>query len=67
MDYNTVDSGKPGYYVTGGEAVPVTWTKESETDITRFYDASGAELTINTGKTYIALVPEDTWSEVQIG
>ena len=67
MDYNTVDTGKAGYYLTGGEAIPVTWTKESETDITRFYDASGAELTINTGKTYIALVPEDTWSEVRIG
>ena len=32
----------------------------------RYYDASGSEIQINTGKTYIALVPGDTWYEVGI-
>ena len=66
MEYNVVDSGKHGYYLTGGEAIPVTWTKSSETDITRFYDEQGTEITINTGKTYIGLIPDDTWNEVAI-
>lgn len=66
MNYLLVESGRPGYYLTNGEAVPITWTKNSETDLTRYYDLAGNELTINTGKTYIALVPDDTWGEVTI-
>ena len=66
MKYNVVDFNKPGYYITNGEAIPITWTKSDETDLTRYYDANGQEITVNTGKTYIALVPEDTWNEVGI-
>ena len=66
MNYRVVDRAKPGYYITNGEAVPVTWTKEEETGITRFYDGAGNEITINTGKTYIALVPDDSWSDLTI-
>lgn len=66
MKYNVVDYNKPGYYITNGEAIPITWTKSDEQDLTRYYDANGQEITINTGKTYIALVPEDTWNEVGI-
>ena len=66
MNYHVVDSGKAGYYLTNGKGIPVTWTKESETDLTRFYDPKGREITINTGKTYISLVPDDTWADVAI-
>jgi hypothetical protein len=66
MEYNVVDANRPAYYITNGEAIPVTWTKSSETDITRFYDGGGNEIPINTGKTYIALIPDDTWNEVGI-
>ena len=67
MNYILVENGRPGYYITNGEAVPITWTKSGETDLTRYYHMSGKEITMNTGKTYIALVPDDTWSEVSIG
>jgi hypothetical protein len=66
MNYYVVDSGKPGYYITNGEAIPITWTKNDDTDITRYFDGNGNEIQINTGKTYIALVPDDTWNEVGI-
>ena len=46
-----------GYYVTNGKAIPVTWEKKSMTEPTRYYDANGAEISLNTGKTYVALVP----------
>jgi len=63
--YNYLDADEAGYYLTNGECIEITWTKSSETDITRYYDKDGNELQINTGKTYIALVPSDTWDEVE--
>ena len=62
--YNCIGSGHYGWYITNGVAKDITWVKTSETDVTRFYDENGEELQINTGKTYIALVPEDTWDKV---
>lgn len=55
-----------GYYVTNGKAIPVTWLKPSATEPTRYYDANGEEIKINTGKTYVALVPDDNWSDLEI-
>ncbi len=62
--YNCIDSGQYAWYITNGVAKDVTWVKPSETEVTRFYDENGDELEINTGKTYIALVPDDTWEKV---
>lgn len=66
MIFNCIDQGKKGYYITNGKAIAVTWTKKSDTDQTRYYDADGNEITINTGKTYVALVPDDNWSDLSI-
>lgn len=66
MGFHTVDSGRSGYYITNGKAIPVTWEKGSELDITRYYDKDGNEITLNTGKTYIAFVPYDNWSQLVI-
>ena len=62
--YNCIDSGKNAWYLTNGVAKDITWVKSSETDVTRFYDENGEELEINTGKTYIGLIPDDTWDKV---
>jgi hypothetical protein len=62
--YNCIGSGEYAWYLTNGVAKDCTWVKSSETDVTRFYDENGEELMINTGKTYIALVPADTWDKV---
>ena len=65
--YNVIDSGKEGYYCTNGRCVPITWSKGGEDNsITKYYDMSGNELNINTGKTYITLVPSDSWDQVVI-
>ena len=66
MIFNCIDQGKTGYYITNGKAIQVTWTKTSDTDPTRYYDKDGNEITINTGKTYVAFVPDDNWSELSI-
>ena len=66
MIFNCIDQGKAGYYITNGKSIQVTWTKLSDTDPTRYYDKDGNEITINTGKTYVAFVPDDNWSELSI-
>ena len=62
--YNCIGSGEYAWYLTNGVAKDITWVKSSETDVTRFYDETGEELMINTGKTYIGLIPADTWDKV---
>lgn len=65
--YNAIDSGRDGYYITEGKAIEITWSKTSENGITHYYDKStGEEIEINTGKTYITLIPSDSWSNVVI-
>ena len=65
MNYLLQQKNYGGFYLTRGHGIPVTWSKTSETGITRFYDASGQEITVNSGKTYIGIVPADTWGEVE--
>lgn len=66
--YNAIDSsGRDGYYITEGKAIKITWKKPSETAVTKFYDKkTGEEIEINTGKTYISLIPSDTWNNVVV-
>ena len=62
----TRPGGMHGYYITDGKAIPVTWTKPDECTKTQFYDANGNEIVVNTGKTYIAIVPSDVWDDLVI-
>ena len=64
--YNVLASDWDGYYVTNGKAVPIKWTKESEKGITHFYTLDGEEITLNKGKTYVGLIPDDYWDEVKL-
>lgn len=64
--YTDASNGS-GYYITNGEAVPITWYKAADTDITVFKNKqTGEEITLNTGKTYIAIVPSDYWDQLVI-
>lgn len=64
MGFYVIDEGRSGYYITGGEAIPITWKKTNDMEPTRYYDADGNEITINTGKTYIALIGHDQWDNL---
>lgn len=67
MIYNVMDVGRSGYYITNGKAIEVIWAKTGENTPTVYFDKlTGEQLQINTGKTYIALVPSDTWANVTI-
>lgn len=65
--YNLMDGASgEGYYISEGYGIPITWSKEAEDAPTVYYNkATGKELKLNTGRTYIALVPSDDWDNVE--
>lgn len=64
--YNCIAASQPGFYITNGKGKDIGWSKLGETDITQYFDSDNNEIKINTGKTYICLVPSDTWDDVVI-
>ena len=46
-----------GYYITDGYAVPITWEKTSHSGQTVYKYASGEEITVNDGNTFIQIYP----------
>lgn len=66
--YNAIDNaGRDAYYITNGKAKKLIWGKASGGDITVFLDEqTGEKVVMNTGKTYIALVPDDGWDDLVI-
>ena len=61
LDVDTTSGGK-GMYITNGKAIPVTWSKDSQTAPTRYFDENGEEITLNTGKTWICIIA-DTYAD----
>lgn len=45
-----------GKYLTQGKVIDITWKKDNATAITHYYDASGKEITLNPGKTWISVI-----------
>lgn len=66
MIFNCIDIFRTGYYITNGRVTPIVWMKTSDTDITRYFGLDGQEITLNTGKTYIALCPNDDFPNLKI-
>ena len=66
MMFHSIDYNRDGWYITNGKAIPVTWSKEDELTPTRYFDLDGNEIVLNTGKTYVALVPDDIWANLEI-
>ena len=67
MIYNCIGLQQEGFYVTNGRFMPIIWQKIGDTGITRYFDFEGNEIKLNTGKTYITLIPPDVWLDVTIG
>lgn len=47
-----------GIYVSNGSYTDITWKKGESADIMKFYNKNGDELSLNVGRTYIALMDE---------
>ncbi len=60
------DAQGSGYYITNGKKIDISWKKNEKKKWMRYYDASGVELIINPGKTYIAVFPNNSTKDVVI-
>ncbi len=60
------DASGSGFYITNGKGAPITWKKKEADSFMRYYNAAGEELTINPGKTYITLFPNNRTEDVII-
>jgi hypothetical protein len=68
-DYQTMDiedAEGTGYYITNGKMTNITWKKNEKKKWMRYYDSMGEELTINPGKTYIAVFPNNLTKDVVV-
>lgn len=45
-----------GKYFTNGKCIDITWKKDSDRDITRYYNAAGEEIVLNQGTTWVCLI-----------
>ncbi len=53
--FQMLDNTEDGYYFTKGKCIHVHWTKNSDYEVTRYFDDYGNEIQLNPGKTYIAI------------
>ena len=66
VNFETEENKGDGYYITNGKCVPITWEKHESKQFMQYYDKEGNLLTINPGKTFIALYPKETIDKLQI-
>lgn len=65
LTYKIQNNADVGYYLTDGKAVPIVWFRGANiTDNTNYIDANSNPIYLNTGKTYITLVPKDVWNDL---
>lgn len=61
----TKNSGK-GYYCSDGKQISITWERREKDNTMLYKDKSGNTLTINPGKTYIAVYPKNRKNLIQM-
>ena len=64
LDITLTGSGS-GWFVTRGKAEKITWKKEKKEGQTKYFDKSGQEITLNTGKTWICMVQSEYSEDVK--
>lgn len=57
LEVQMTGTGK-GYYARDGKIIPITWSRESNTDHFVYTDETGAPVSFGIGKTYIAITPD---------
>ena len=65
LDVESTGEGT-GKYITNGKVIDVTWKKASENEPTRYYAASGNEITLNQGKTMVCVLLNDMEKKLNI-
>ena len=55
-----------GLYISNGKGEKITWKKGEAGDPLKFYGRDGELLTINTGKSWIGIVPAENSSKTSV-
>lgn len=63
INVDTVGSGT-GYFVTMGQAVPITWEKAGRSEATVWKNADGEEIALNPGQTWVMLLPSGVTPQI---
>lgn len=66
LDVKTASYGGSGKYISNGKAMDITWVKEVEDGVGRYYDADGNELELNPGKTCICIILNDAEDKIGV-
>ncbi len=67
--YQTMDienAEGTGYYISNGKMQEITWKKNEKNKWMRYFNSQGEELTLNSGKTYISVYPNNRIKDVVI-
>lgn len=55
--YHELVGGNSGYYISGGQMVPINWTRASDNDSFVYTLEDGSPLNLIPGQTYIGIIP----------
>ena len=56
MAFSCHDTTQDGWFISGGNAIPIKWKKTSDFSPTKYYDLSGKEIELSTGKTMVCIL-----------
>lgn len=65
LNIDTVSGGE-GKFITRGQAIDITWSKNEPWGVTHYYDSNGQEIRLNQGKTWVEIILNDRVGEVTI-
>ncbi len=60
-----LDGKGPGYYITNGKLIPITWEKDAQFGPTKYYYENGDEVIFNQGKTFVNIITVDDAKDVK--
>lgn len=66
LDVKTASYGGTGKYITNGKEMDITWVKEVEDGVGKYYDSDGNELLLNPGKTCICIILNDATDKMGV-
>lgn len=64
--FNLCDTNRDAWLIRNGIAIPLTWTKLNDMSGTGFYDNDGNKASLAPGKTYIGIISDQDWGNIDL-
>jgi len=64
QNLNNIGSGE-GYYITKGQSIKITWTKDSRSAKTIYKNMNGEEINVSDGNTFIQIQPTNKSTTIE--